>query len=50
MKKKKSISKMCKDVVAHLKRDSKTWMGMSKKAKRESRDDQSLIRKIKKVV
>ncbi len=35
-------------VVNHLRRDSKTWVKLSKAAKSEANDDKKLIKKVRK--
>lgn len=42
--------KKIKEALKHLKEDSKAWLGLSKKAKKEYRSDKRLIKKLKKVV
>jgi len=39
--------KKCSEVKKHLKKDSKTWQSLAKSAKKESKDDKKLIKKLK---
>lgn len=42
--------KLCKEVIEHLEKDSKTWMEVANKAFEESASDDLLIEKLKKVI
>jgi hypothetical protein len=43
------MERKIKEALKHLKEDSKTWLGLSKKAKKEYRSDRRLMKKLRKV-
>jgi hypothetical protein len=41
------MGKLCNEVISHLRKDSKEWRNLSRKAKNEQMNDLRLIRKLK---